>query len=60
MTPEARQYAERIREAFFGGNDRAIAEIYRELSENQELLFSVWGTFPATMRAQLKEILGRE
>lgn len=60
MTPEARQYVDRIRESFFGGNDRAIRELYAEIKDNEELLFSVWGCFPASMRAQLKEVLSRD
>lgn len=60
MTPEAKTYAERIREAFFGGNDRAIRDIHQELNDNQDLLLEVWGVFPATMRAQLKEIISRD
>jgi hypothetical protein len=60
MTPEAKEYASRIREAFFGGNDRAIRDIHAELNDNQDLLLEVWGVFPATMRAQLKEIISRD
>lgn len=60
MTPEAMDYASRIREAFFGGNDRAIKELYAELNENQELILEIWGVFPATMRSQLKEIISRD
>lgn len=59
MTPQAMDYAARIREAFFGGNDRAIRDLHAELNENQDLLMEVWGVFPATMRAQLKEIISR-
>lgn len=60
MTPEARQYAERIREAFFGGNDRTIKEVYQEISGDQNLILEIWGCFPASMRSQLKEILSRD
>jgi hypothetical protein len=60
MTPVAREYADRVREAFFGGNDRAIRDIYAELNDDQDLLLEVWGVFPATMRAQLKEIISRD
>lgn len=60
MTHEAKEYAQRIRKAFFGGNDRAIRDIHQELNDNQDLMLEVWGVFPATMRAQLKEIISRD
>lgn len=60
MTPQAMEYARRIREAFFDGNDRTIIELYRELDDNQDLLLEIWGVFPATMRSQLKEIISRD
>ena len=60
MTPIAKQYAERIKDAFFGGNDATIRELHRELNDNQELLLEIWGVFPATMRSQLKEIISRD
>jgi hypothetical protein len=60
MTPEAKEYAKRIRDAFFGGNDRAIMELYREIQDNQDLVMEVWGNFPASMRSQLKEIISRD
>lgn len=60
MTPAARQYAERIRDEFFGGNDRAIRELYEEMNGDQDLIMEVWGNFPASMRSQLKEIISRD
>lgn len=56
MTPQAKEYIDRIREEFLSGNDYAVATILEELNEDHQLYMEVFATFPASMRRQLKEI----
>jgi len=56
VTPQAKEYIERIREEFLSGNDSAVYSIMVELNENIDLYCEVFSVFPASMRRQLKEI----
>jgi hypothetical protein len=58
MSPIAKEYQERIREAFLDGDDALVYSLYTELntSKNWDVMLEVWSVFPASMRRQLKEI----
>ena len=60
MTPSAKEYVERIKEAFLSGDDSTVASIVQELKEHQDVYLEVWGCFPASMRRQLKEIVDNQ
>jgi hypothetical protein len=60
LTPQAKEYVERIKESFLSGDDGKVVSILTELNEDHELYMEVFGFFPASMRRQLKEIVERE
>jgi hypothetical protein len=60
MTPIAKQYLNRIRDAYVCGSDQAIRDLYLELNElndDHALFLEVWSTLPAATRASIKRIL---
>jgi len=57
---KAKEYADRFAEAVQHGNDRAVYEIHKEITSDEELYRQTWSFLPSGMRRQLKEIIDRE
>jgi hypothetical protein len=56
----AREYAQRIMDAFVAGQDHIIWDIHKELCEDERMYLDVWSHFPSGMRRSIKELVDRE